>query len=171
MIRLQLAGTSVPSSALARLWRLALSLGVKAPCKPCRGWQRGWGWGRPPQSYKRWPLWTTQTVPSAVHAPWLTGQSPPDLPWSHRTSGDGLQLVPPRSLRPHYVSLKEKKMSGWAQKIQTHAHMPCTYMYYVHTLAYLATVNLLVTWACWVSWWGQLSKDYFPSDRIVTRPR
>ncbi len=91
-IRLQSAGTSVQlSSALAPLWKLALSPGVKAPCRPCRGWRREWGWGRPPQSYKRWPQLPTQTGPSSYHAPWLTEQQPPDSLWSHHTSGMGLR--------------------------------------------------------------------------------
>lgn len=37
-------GTSaLVSSALALLWKLARSPVVKAPCRPCRGWQRGRG--------------------------------------------------------------------------------------------------------------------------------
>lgn len=73
VIRLQSAGTSVPpSSAAALLLTLALSPGVKAPCKPCRGWRRGWEQGRRPQSYKRWPRWPTRTGPASFHDPWST---------------------------------------------------------------------------------------------------
>lgn len=73
VIRLQSAGTSVPpSSAAALLLTLALSPGGKAPCKPCRGWRRGWEQGRRPQSYKRWPRWPTRTGPASFHDPWST---------------------------------------------------------------------------------------------------
>ena len=154
-IRRPSACTSAPSPAAALVWKPASCPGVTAPCRPCRGWRRGWGWGRPPPSCKQWPRWPTRTGPSSHRDPWSTGQLPHRAHF--RGSAAGSELDAP--------FLSERKWNFTSTlNFQAQTHTPRT-----HSLSYLAKLNL--TWACWVLRWGQLSKDYFPSDELVTRPR
>lgn len=76
---------------------------------------------------------------------------------SHHTSGARLGSAA-TSVASAPRILLEKKDITWTYGARTHA--PCTHTH-THVLAYLATVNLPITWASWVHWCGQLSKDTF----------
>lgn len=165
LIRLQSAGTCAQPSSAPALWTLAPSLGAKAPCRPCRGWRRGWGWGHPPLSYKRWPQWPTQTGPSSAHAPWSDCTAASTLTMVTSDLRGGSEVCS----RGHVGRFNSTDSPWKERKWITWFYLRYTYIPHVHT--HLATVNLPVTWACWVHRWGQLSKDYFLSDKLVTRSR
>lgn len=76
----------------------------------------------------------------------------------------GLQRAVCRWCQPGHLPIPERKRKCLIERRRSRLVLTCPV--HTHTLAYLATVNLPVTWACWVLWWGQLSKDYFPSDRV-----
>lgn len=140
IIRLQSAGTSAQFSSVVTLWSLVPSLGVKAPCRLCRGWQRGSGWGHPPQSYRWWPQWPTETAPSSCHAPWFKGSL------SHQTSEVSLN-TPATLVNLAPQTLPEKKTKRLHHQFFSPGHFFHVHMFWPQL--------------CWGHRWAQLSKDYF----------